>query len=1015
MLQRTVLLGLLAFGMLPDAHGRAPAVVASSAPDTTWRSPEAERIALRVPPGFEVQLVAAEPEIDKPMNLAFDARGRLWVSHSREYPIAAGPGAGRDRVSILEDTNHDGRADRFTTFADSLNIPIGVVPMRDGAIVYSIPNVSRMYDRNGDGRADERRVLYGPFDHDDTHGMVNSLLRGYDGWIHAGHGFSNHSTVAGTDGDSISMTSGNTFRFRDDGSRVEQMTWGRVNPFGLFVDRFGYFYSSDSHTKPIYQPIRGGEYPHFGRLPTSIGFGPQMMEHLHGSTAIAGVVLYEADHFPAAYRGNFFSGNVVTSRINRNRLAWHGSSPQAVELEDFVISGDPNFRPVDIELGPDGALYVADFYNPIIGHYEFPLDDPRRDRRSGRIWRIVYTGKDVGSPARAPRADWTRATVSQLIADLAHPNVTVRMIAMNELVDRGGNDVITAVRRMVERRGASPEQRSHGLWILRRLGSLSPERLRAAVTDSDELVRIHALRILNEERTLAHADRALAESALVDKSPHARRVAAEILGRHPGWSELQPLLDLKRQVPDEDTHLMYTVRIALRDQLRDTAVLARVRTSTWSDADVRALADAASGIPSAKAARLLLAHLQRVTEPNERLLHYLRHIARHAPAAETAPLAALVTRNFPNDRGLQIDLHEVARGGIADRGEMLPAAMRVWSESLVAHFLQPAYGTGLEKEDVSSRRQQAARIAGELKLRAAEPALVALYDDTAAAPAARVAAGRALLSIDPAKHLEHVGRAMTDTSAPAAIRDGLVDALAAAGPEGQRHLVRSLESGSPRLRERAVYALAGSATGARTLLDAARNGRLPAHALDDPTLRERLVAGKPESIRAEVMELARVTEVNEAARMRVIEARAARFDPSRSSPAQGARVFAANCSACHSVRGQGGQVGPNLDGVGRRSAADLIAKVLAPNRSVAPSFRYETVILKNGDVFTGLFRREQGVSAVFVDRQAKEIGVPKAQIAERRISSYTLMPNNFIDVIPEVDLHHLIAYLGTLR
>ena len=136
------------------------------------------------------------------MNLAFDARGRLWVTHSREYPIAAARGAGRDRVSILEDTTGDGRADRITTFADSLNIPIGIEPMRDGAIVFSIPNLYRMIDRDGDGRADERRVLYGPFDFDDTHGMVNSLLRGYDGWIHAGHGFSNRSTVAGTDGDS---------------------------------------------------------------------------------------------------------------------------------------------------------------------------------------------------------------------------------------------------------------------------------------------------------------------------------------------------------------------------------------------------------------------------------------------------------------------------------------------------------------------------------------------------------------------------------------------------------------------------------------------------------------------------------------------------------------------------------------------------------------------------------------------------------------------------------------------
>ena len=677
---------------------RAP----GAAPDSSWRSPEAERAALHVPPGFEVQLVASEPDIDKPMNLAFDARGRLWVTHSREYPIAAARGAGRDRVSILEDTTGDGRADRITTFADSLNIPIGVEPMRDGAIVFSIPNVYRMIDRDGDGRADERRVLYGPFDFDDTHGMVNGLLRSYDGWIHAGHGFSNRSTVAGTDGDSIRMTSGNTFRFRDDGTRVEQLTWGRVNPFGTFVDRFGYFYSSDSHTKPVYQPIRGAEYPHFGRLPNGIGWGPQMMEHLHGSTAIAGVVLYEANQFPAEYRNNFFGGNVITNRINRNVLRWHGSSPEAVEQPDFVVSEDPNFRPVDVELGPDGALYIADFYNPIIGHYEFPLDDPRRDRRSGRIWRIVYTGGDAGAPARMPRRDWTRASTQELIADLAHANVKVRLLATNELVDRGGPAVTAAARRLIDRRSATPEQRASGLWILSRLGALPQERLRGAARDREELVRVHALRILSESRSLSDADRAIAEQGLRDPSQHVRRIAVEVLGRHPAWSAVRPLLDLRAAVPAEDTHLLYTVRVAMRDHLRDPAIFDRVRAAEWSESDSRAIADAASGISTPGAARLLLAHLQRVTEPRERMVHYLRHVARYAPAAETEPLAGLVQRAVPSDLDLQIDLHEVARAGIAERGEAAPAAMRAWSEALVAHYLNPAYGAGLKPNEVSS-------------------------------------------------------------------------------------------------------------------------------------------------------------------------------------------------------------------------------------------------------------------------------------------------------------------------
>ena len=1015
----SALAGLAILAVVSSARPSPSAVAGTTAratqADSGWRSPEAERAALRVPPGFEVQLVAAEPEIDKPMNLAFDARGRLWVTHSREYPIAAAAGAGRDRVSILEDTTGDGRADRITTFADSLNIPIGIAPMRDGAIVYGIPNVYRMFDRDGDGRAEERRVLYGPFDYDDTHGMVNSLLRGYDGWIHAGHGFSNRSAVAGADGDTVRMTSGNTFRFRDDGGRVEQLTWGRVNPFGMFLDRFGYFYSSDSHTKPIYQPIRGAEYPHFGRLPTGIGWGPTMMEHLHGSTAIAGVVLYEADHFPAAYRDNFFGGNVVTSRINRNTLRWHGSSPEAVEQPDFLVSDDPNFRPVDVELGPDGALYVADFYNPIIGHYEFPLDDPRRDRRSGRIWRIVYTGRDAGAPARAPRRDWTRATTPQLVTDLAHANAIVRLLATNELTDRGGPAVVEAVRRLADRRGATPEQRSLALWILRRLDALPADRLLTAVRDREELVRVHALRILADERTLADAGRALAQAALRDTSPHVRRAAVEVLGRHPAWSAVQPLLALRRGVPADDTHLLHTVRVALRDHLRDRAIFDRVRAGAWDETDSRAIADAASGIPRVDAARLLLAHIARTSEPRERMIHYLRHIGRHAPAAELAPLAGMVQRTVPNEMDLQIDLHEIARAGITERGEAPPEPMRAWSESLVAHYLDPAYGAGMKPDDVSFRRQQAARIAGELRIRAAEPALLALFADAKAAPPARVAAGRALLSIDRARHVALVGGALSDAASPPALREELVGALAASAPEGLPYLARAADAPSARVRERVAFALAGSPAGAQLLLDAVRAGRVSASAVADPTLRERLVAGKPEAIRTAVSELARSDSANDAARQQRIDAITRRFDPRAASAEQGARVFAANCAACHAVRGQGGQVGPQLDGVGHRAPTDLLAKVLAPNRSVAPAFRYETVIMKNGDVFTGLYRREQGVSLAFTDRDGKEVSVPKSQIAERRQTPFTLMPSNFMEVVPERELHDLVAYLATLR
>src|SRR5690606_14271649 len=156
-------------------------------------------------------------------NMAFDARGRLWVAGSNEYPFPAKPGEGRDTIRILEDADGDGRAEKITTFAENLNIPLGVLPYGRGAVVFSIPNIDYLEDLDGDDRADVHKKLYGPFDFShDTHGLNNAFRRGFDGWMYACHGFNNRSKVAGGDGHVIEMHSGNVYRVRLDGSRIEQ-------------------------------------------------------------------------------------------------------------------------------------------------------------------------------------------------------------------------------------------------------------------------------------------------------------------------------------------------------------------------------------------------------------------------------------------------------------------------------------------------------------------------------------------------------------------------------------------------------------------------------------------------------------------------------------------------------------------------------------------------------------------------------------------------------------------------
>ena len=201
--------------------------------------------AFKVPVGFHMELVASSPDIGQPMNLAFDERGRLWVSSTLEYPYPAPlDQKGRDTIKVFEDTTGDGRYDKIMTFAEGLNIPTGIYPYKNGVIAWSIPNIWYFEDLDDDGQADKRTKIFGPLGYErDTHGMHSSFTMGFDGWLHLTHGFNNNTIVTAKDGSSIKMNSGNTYRVKLNGSSVEQFTFGQVNPFGMCLDEYGNFYT----------------------------------------------------------------------------------------------------------------------------------------------------------------------------------------------------------------------------------------------------------------------------------------------------------------------------------------------------------------------------------------------------------------------------------------------------------------------------------------------------------------------------------------------------------------------------------------------------------------------------------------------------------------------------------------------------------------------------------------------------------------------------------------------------
>nr|WP_207396728.1 c-type cytochrome [Bremerella alba] len=555
------------------------------------------------------------------MNLNFDSRGRLWISSSIEYPYPAdSPGvqprpdrfagisqhAPRDWVTVVEGFEEDGSAKKVTKFATGLNIPIGQTPITSGdkAIVYSIPNIDKLTDSDGDGIADERFKLYGSVGNIDTHGMVNSFTPWIDGWIYGCHGFSNTSEIADGQGNVTRMESGNTYRFQADGSRFEVFTHGQVNPFGLTFDPMGNLYDADCHSMPVYQLLRGARYPHFGAKPDALGFGPTMINHSHGSTGICGPAYYAAEHFPKPFRDNLFICNPVSQVIHRDKLEQFGSTYQVDTQPDMVKCDDTWFRPVDVKLGPDGALYIADFYNPIIGHYESPLDHPDRDRTHGRVWRIIYTGDNASSkPITAP-VDLTKLSTNDLVEQLDNVNLLVRTLATNLLVDRHAEAAVQAFDSI--QNITNPRQLAHALWALERINGLSNKDLQRLAVHSDRLVRIHLIKAIAERDAWSDVEFMIVRQALNDQDAFVVRAAVDALGRHAADGNVRPILWAWKQALPEDTHLIHTIHLSLREHFRSGEVVAMLSSQQWSDEEDRQLASIAKLSESEDAARWLI-------------------------------------------------------------------------------------------------------------------------------------------------------------------------------------------------------------------------------------------------------------------------------------------------------------------------------------------------------------------------------------------------------------------------
>lgn len=452
--------------------------------------------AMAVPKGFQVQVVSSEPNLVNPVSMCFDERGRVWVTESLEYPRRS-PGVGRDRIKILEDTNHDGTMDKVTVFAEGLNIPSGIAVGHGGVWVANAPDLLFLQDTDGDDKADKSEVIVTGFGRDDTHELPNSLTWGPDGYLYGLNGVFNPSRIE-QDGKVFEFTCA-LFRIDPRTKKFELFCEGTSNPWGVAFDSLGSAFISAcviDHlwhlTETGYYHRQGGPYPPFTWKINSI------VKHKHQMAAYCGIVYFDTNSYPAEYRDILFMGNIHGNCINADRLQRAGSTYFGTPADDFLTANDAWFMPVAQKVGPDGYLYILDWYDRYHCYQDANRDPQGIDRAKGRLYRVCY-----GPPGKVPAINLGAESSENLLAMLSHGNVFYRETAQRILAERRDPTSIAPLQKMVSDTTRPQKFRLTALWSLISQGQLDEKFHQQLLQDKDPTIVAWAIRAAGNQKTVS--------------------------------------------------------------------------------------------------------------------------------------------------------------------------------------------------------------------------------------------------------------------------------------------------------------------------------------------------------------------------------------------------------------------------------------------------------------------------------------------------------------------------------
>ncbi len=998
-----------------DEFTKPEEVSALTYPEGGPQKPADTLKALEIHPDFNLKLVASEPLISKPMNFDWDPAGRLWVAETPEYPngrrgmrpdyrgkewkdhggVDPTPGIQErkaiDKISILTDTNGDGVMDKKEIFYEGLDLVTGLVFYKDGVIVTQAPDILWLRDTNGDGKADKVEKLYTGLGTGDTHAVINNPRWGWDGWIYATHGYSGGKVTSGNGAKAFGSIGSGVVRFKPDGSAFEQYSSKGGNTWGLTItgdNRVMWTQPTSGEllmqtVLPEYALARGkiGKQASYKVIEPSKKAFPAMpweqlayvqIDWVGSFTAAAGCVVYDGGSWPAEYNGDYFTTEPTINIVHHTRLTPEGSSytfhklPGREETE-FIRSKDMWWRPIEVRTGPDGAVYVGDFYNQAVIHNDTRGPDhnkvnaavrPDRDHYFGRIWRLDHKdAKKLAVP------DLSKAAPAQLAAALQSPNRAVRMNASRLLIEKNaGTAEVGAVLA-----SGSDDAKIAALWTLFGQGKIAAAQITTALADKNADVRRNAALVIEEAKP-AQLPAGLAALA-GDADAPVRLAALRALAAGP--------------LSDDSAKAILAAWAKLDDDFQRSAAVGALAQNPAAAIAIALDSGDASLAP------LVSIFAQGIGEKND-------------TAAAAKLVAALATKPASAD-ALKRGILDTLGNSLRDAPAMTPELSTALGKLLAGGASGSVLPLAAKWDKTGSLKPAIDQLTRDLfgKLNAGT-------DD------ARLTAALALIGLRStnAEALPAVARLLADAKFSAPAKSQLVTVL---GETGEASAGAAIAAAFPQLdaaaQTAAFDALLKRSEWTSALLDGVKAKTISLANLGPANI-ARLRTHPDPAISKRATEMLEDLNPSAKAKNDAIAKLSVIVEGPGGDPAKGKVLFATACAICHNFDNVGANVGPGLTGMGSHAPGELLTAIVDPNREVDPSFVSWNFETKNGQFLAGIIARENP-AAIVVRSLAGEQEVKTADIKTRTNTGRSLMPEGFESLGGE-QLRDIIAYMASV-